>query len=394
MTTWKRIARFAARPAVADWLIRRSMKTPFSHLPTNEDPSYMERFWLFNPYPISSSNRKRWQFPWSIRIHHIKREDHDRALHDHPWNARTIILKGDYVETRLDRAGNPTLTFWRIAGDTAKLDFEEYHTINEVSEGGVWTMFITGPWRGVWGFLVDGIKVPWKTYLTSPGFADGGYVGGFTGLPDGEIPAILQRGSERVLLPSQAPMWDGCGGEKPKLDVTVTCVVTNTAGNRPEDLAAQRLLARMIRRDQIRTSGLEPNLQLQTYVSGFPTNELSSDAIAFQPAFFGTPDTDEEIEDLRSPRTPLEWAMKYNLNKQFGKMGWGGKALDCEKLRIADQRSSDVPMATVRHPLDNIAEWRKGCSCAPNDPADCNECTTALIEAIEAWYLKDHEARR
>lgn len=39
------------------------------------------------------------------------------------------------------------------------------HRISEVSEGGVYTLFISGKWRGVWGFLVDGVKVPWKKYL-------------------------------------------------------------------------------------------------------------------------------------------------------------------------------------------------------------------------------------
>jgi hypothetical protein len=35
-------------------------------------------------------------------------------------------------------------------------------------------------------------------------------------------------------------------------------------------------------------------------------------------------------------------------------------------------------------PLEMIAAWRKGCSCAsPGRPEECHACTVALIEAIE-----------
>lgn len=35
-------------------------------------------------------------------------------------------------------------------------------------------------------------------------------------------------------------------------------------------------------------------------------------------------------------------------------------------------------------PLEMIAEWRKGCSCAaPGKPEECQECTVALINALE-----------
>lgn len=186
---WRGIARVVSQPKVADWLIRRAMKRPFTHLPSNDDPSYMARYWLFNPYPVSSQDRKRWQFPISIRLHHIKRADADRHMHDHPWNARTIILKGWYGEKRMvddesvqrghisakiatEAAGARWLLgdyatehFTRAPGDTATLRVGQYHTITDVPVDGVWTMFISGPWRADWGFLVEGVKVWWRDYL-------------------------------------------------------------------------------------------------------------------------------------------------------------------------------------------------------------------------------------
>lgn len=35
-------------------------------------------------------------------------------------------------------------------------------------------------------------------------------------------------------------------------------------------------------------------------------------------------------------------------------------------------------------PLEQISEWRKGCSCSrPGKPEECLECTRGLIEALE-----------
>lgn len=178
---WKKLARFLGRPAVANRLIRYAKRTPYMHLPSNEDPSYMERYWVFNPYD-RTTNKPRWGLlcPVSVRVHHIKREDTDRALHDHPWNARTIILRGWYEEKRLlvgsDRqrmidqqcdaisklleALDPGKAevyeyFTREQGDTAALRFGEYHTITEVSEGGVYTLFFSSNWKGD---LSDAVK--------------------------------------------------------------------------------------------------------------------------------------------------------------------------------------------------------------------------------------------
>lgn len=159
---WKLIAKLLARPAIADWLIRRAMRTPYSPI-IKDGVLYMDRFWLFNPYPdsgASGADRPRWQFPISIRIHHIVQPDQDRDMHDHPWNARTIILRGVYEE---QRAGEKT--YFRCPGDTASLQFGEYHRITYVPDEGVWTVFITGKYRGTWGFLVDGVKVQWRRYL-------------------------------------------------------------------------------------------------------------------------------------------------------------------------------------------------------------------------------------
>lgn len=173
---WQELAKIVALPQVADYLIERAKKTPYFDL-----EGYMNRNWLFNPYPnrldLPDAERGKMKqysdFP-SIRVHHILRADLARHPHDHPWNARTIILKGWYVEDRVEQHidGSPLLVnnepyykrYRRVAGDTATLNFGEYHNIKEVSPGGVHTLFITEEYQGTWGFLVDGVKVPWREY--------------------------------------------------------------------------------------------------------------------------------------------------------------------------------------------------------------------------------------
>ena len=161
---WRAVAKIVSQPVIRDYLIERSMRTPYFHL-----EGYMNRYWLFNAYDFDTQDkykRKSEQITWlpSIRIHHILRKDEDRHLHDHPWDARTIILKGWYKERKQAEVfGYHTRTL--TAGDTSPIRYGEYHSIDEVSEGGVWTMFFTWKYMGVWGFLVDGIKVPWREYL-------------------------------------------------------------------------------------------------------------------------------------------------------------------------------------------------------------------------------------
>ena len=174
---WHLLAAILSAPAMVDWLIRRAMRTPYLHIKSPDGKDiYMYRYWLFNPYPADEAERERrkkhptiWDKLPSIRLHHIMREDRDRDMHDHPWDARTIILRGWYMEDRLEKVygRDEEMPHDRLPGDTATLKYGEYHRITCVSPGGVWTLFITWKYRGTWGFLVNGVKVPWRQYLGS-----------------------------------------------------------------------------------------------------------------------------------------------------------------------------------------------------------------------------------
>lgn len=162
---WRVLAWCLSREPVANWLIRRAQRTPYTNITSADGREvYMARWWLFNPYPAESSGARR-RFPISVRVHHIRRPDHDRHLHDHPWNARTIILRGGYMERR---EGGELRVMGR--GSTAALRFGEYHRIASLDPvDGAVTLFITGKYRGTWGFLVNGEKVPYRHYLATRG---------------------------------------------------------------------------------------------------------------------------------------------------------------------------------------------------------------------------------
>lgn len=176
---WRLIARIASRPAVADWIIRRAQRTPYYPITSRDGTRlYMDRWWLFNAYSKDAEGNAgppRWSWLPSVRVHHICVPDDDEHMHDHPWDARTIVLRGWYEEERPLGAKlsdmlppmfkTARLIHARPRGYTGPVLHGSYHRISHVSYGGVYTLWFTWQYRGTWGFLVDGVKVPWREYL-------------------------------------------------------------------------------------------------------------------------------------------------------------------------------------------------------------------------------------
>lgn len=165
---WPIVAWFVATTRIFRALQARAFKTPYWHL-----EGYMERWWLFNPIktsyvqdnPALNTVRvvKSAKYPWcpvSIRMHHILRADLARDPHNHPGSFRTIIGQGWYFESR--ERGPRKL---RARGDTSVLRHGEFHHVDQVSPGGVWTIFIMWNWQTTWGFkLADGTVVDHREY--------------------------------------------------------------------------------------------------------------------------------------------------------------------------------------------------------------------------------------
>lgn len=153
------IARFIANhPKLIDWIIFAAKKNPYSNI-----NDYMDRWWLMPRWLLTlDENGNLFPKPWllfGVRIHHIKRED-ERVLHDHPFDYRTIIMRGWYDEQ--DIFGQSHI---RSAGQTIKARAQNFHRIATMPVNGVWTLFIIGKKINRWGFIVDGRKVYYRDYV-------------------------------------------------------------------------------------------------------------------------------------------------------------------------------------------------------------------------------------
>lgn len=94
----------------------------------------------------------------NVYLHHICQDDLDRALHDHPWDNTTIVLRGGYVEY------TPLGSHYRRAGNVVHRKAEDLHRII-VGAGEAWSLFITGPKRREWGFACSRGWVHWQDFV-------------------------------------------------------------------------------------------------------------------------------------------------------------------------------------------------------------------------------------
>jgi len=92
---------------------------------------------------------------WRIYLHKFVGADGDRWLHDHPFNALSIILAGSYKEkilTAFDCKELKTKTKKRRFLNF--INSNKFHQIGGI-EGETWTLFIHAPHRKQWGFLQE-----------------------------------------------------------------------------------------------------------------------------------------------------------------------------------------------------------------------------------------------
>lgn len=98
-------------------------------------PGYLHRWWVIPRNPFCN-----------VYLHRILRSDDDRALHDHPWESRSVILGGAYIEH------TPAGRYVRQAGDVTTRPADALHRLELPVGREVVTLFITGPEVRAWGF--------------------------------------------------------------------------------------------------------------------------------------------------------------------------------------------------------------------------------------------------
>jgi hypothetical protein len=100
------------------------------------------------------------------RLHKILRSDDDRALHDHPFDFTSLLLRGAYIEhvpaDPLNPWG-PTVERRFQAGQVNRCVAARPHRL-ELREGPVWTLVRCAPKRRDWGFYAPAGWVRWDLY--------------------------------------------------------------------------------------------------------------------------------------------------------------------------------------------------------------------------------------
>jgi hypothetical protein len=124
------------------------------------DEPYLERYYLFL--------KDRDRFPFNVFLHKFLKGDPD-DVHNHPWPYATLILKGGYWEW-IPQFNNQGLKIgeiakWRGPGSFRICSANSYHRIELDPSVTAWTLFMPGPKKQDWGFLVKNKWIPHEKYL-------------------------------------------------------------------------------------------------------------------------------------------------------------------------------------------------------------------------------------
>lgn len=119
---------------------------------SNKDGTYLKRWYLVRDHGVKN-----------VYLHNFVGNDDDRALHDHPWDSVSVVLKGKYKEYMED-----DYTAIRRQGDVLFRNADFAHRI-ELINGPAWTLFITGPKVRDWGFLCEEGWTHWEDFVNKGG---------------------------------------------------------------------------------------------------------------------------------------------------------------------------------------------------------------------------------
>ena len=123
----------------------------------------------FHVGPADDHQLQRWfvvpRNPFAnVYLHRFLRSDDERACHNHPWDNKSWILSGEYLERFRDGS-----SITRHEGDIIERPASDAHMVELVS-GPVVTLFFTGPIIQSWGFFCGDRFVRWRDFVTvTPG---------------------------------------------------------------------------------------------------------------------------------------------------------------------------------------------------------------------------------
>jgi hypothetical protein len=148
------------RDRFLNWLDSKGRKRVIMDRVDNEP--YLERY-----YPLFNT---RYHTGFNIYIHKFLKGDPD-DVHDHPWSYATFILAGGYYEWipqfNPDGTKSCEIRKWRGPGHFRICKPNSYHRVELKPGVTAWTLFMPGPHKRQWGFLVDNKWIHNDNYLAS-----------------------------------------------------------------------------------------------------------------------------------------------------------------------------------------------------------------------------------
>ena len=111
--------------------------------------------------------KDRTWFPFNLFLHKFHKGD-PGDVHDHPWPYATLILAGGYYEYTPNFEHGKMISetkHWRRPGHFRICSADSYHRIELKPGVTPWTLFMPGPQRQEWGFLVNNKWIHNDNYL-------------------------------------------------------------------------------------------------------------------------------------------------------------------------------------------------------------------------------------
>ena len=85
-----------------------------------------------------------------VYLHHFHASDQIHELHNHPWSATSLILRGGYVEESM-RIGEPIRSRVYRVGDVNHIAMDTFHRVSLL--GDTWTLCRVSQRQQEWGFV-------------------------------------------------------------------------------------------------------------------------------------------------------------------------------------------------------------------------------------------------
>lgn len=110
---------------------------------------YLERWFVIPRNPFCN-----------VYLHRLSGSDYDGALHDHPWDNTSLIIRGRYLEIT---GGDEK---YRYPGDIIERLATEPHRLEMTEPEPCISLFMTGPVIRDWGFHAPQGWTHWREFTT------------------------------------------------------------------------------------------------------------------------------------------------------------------------------------------------------------------------------------